>query len=183
MASAPFDQWHGFGSKLLLGASGIIFTALLAYFIWLGTSVVRIDARTTSIEKSVASLVEARTVGTARQSDENTQRINELESGSTTRNPLIIDTKRTDRQTMALIGLPPLRYRGDINGAVHFASPEKVTVLCGGKVEGKILLGCARARPRQMYVANPCLSSDQLYARELCHELGHLNGWPADHGP
>lgn len=89
--------------------------------------------------------------------------------------------ERTATETLALIPMPPERFRGDVNAAVHFASPEKVTELCGGKVENKLLLGCATSRPPQMAVPNPCSYPDEIYARILCHEIGHLNLWTEKH--
>ena len=96
--------------------------------------------------------------------------------------------QRSDADTMALIELPPVRFRGDINAIVHFVDPSKLPALCGTKIEvGKTLLGCVRSSPmnvpKQMFVSNPCLSADQLYARELCHELGHLHSEWDNHGP
>ena len=88
----------------------------------------------------------------------------------------------TDAEMIERIPLPPIRFRGDINAEVHFVEPSKLYALCGKKVEvGKTLLGCARAHPRQMYLSNPCLSLDQLWAAEACHEIGHLNSWGEGH--
>ena len=96
--------------------------------------------------------------------------------------PLAADAQRTDVQTMALIPLPPIRFRGDINAQIYFAEPSRLYALCGRKVEvGKTLLGCARSQPRQIYLSNPCLSIDQLWAKEACHELGHAAGWSEAH--
>lgn len=33
---------------------------------------------------------------------------------------------------------------------------------------------------KELVVPNPCLSSGN-YAKILCHEIGHINGWPANH--
>jgi hypothetical protein len=77
---------------------------------------------------------------------------------------------------------PPLRFRGDTDARVHFAEPSELYALCGVKLEvGKVLLGCARYTPVQLFLSNPCLSLEQLYAKEACHELGHLNGWTERH--
>jgi hypothetical protein len=90
----------------------------------------------------------------------------------------------TDAETIERIPLPPIRFRGDITVVVHFVEPSKLPALCGVHVEvGFTLLGCARANPGEMFVSNPCLSLDQLYAKELCHEASHSAGWPSDHGP
>lgn len=90
----------------------------------------------------------------------------------------------SDAETMFRIPLPPIRFRGDITVLVHFVEPSKLPAQCGMKVEvGQVLLGCARVGQKEMWVSNSCLSLDQLYAKELCHEAAHSSGWPADHGP
>ena len=97
---------------------------------------------------------------------------------------LAMPAERTNAETKALVPLPPIRFRGDTDAAVYFVEPSKLYLLCGMKVEvGKTLLGCARSHPRQIYISNPCLSLDQLYASELCHELAHArpNGWTEAH--
>ena len=87
-----------------------------------------------------------------------------------------------DTPLIERVPLPPIRFRGDTKAEVYFVSPDKLPALCGMKVEvGQTLLGCARWSPKQMFVTNPCLSLEQLYARELCHELGHLNGQTEAH--
>ena len=97
---------------------------------------------------------------------------------------LAADTPLTNAEMIERIPLPPIRFRGDLKVTVFFVEPSKLPALCGRKIEiGKTLLGCARWNPPQMFVTNPCLSLDQLYAKELCHELGHSqpNGWTEGH--
>ena len=88
----------------------------------------------------------------------------------------------TEAQMIDRIPNPPVQYRGDTHADAHFVSQAKLQVLCQMKVEvGKTLLGCARSNPREVFISNPCQSLDQLWAKEFCHELGHVNGWPEDH--
>lgn len=75
--------------------------------------------------------------------------------------------------------------RGNVSAVISFVSPTELYKYCGMKVEiGKTLLGCAADKPwRRIFLSNPCLSLEQLWAKEACHELGHLNGWTEAHGP
>lgn len=82
-------------------------------------------------------------------------------------------------------GPPPVRFRGDVEATrVSFtANPEKACRAAGLKNIGEAgvracsITGGGR---REVIIRNPCKASGQ-YARDLCHELGHLNGWPGDH--
>jgi hypothetical protein len=102
--------------------------------------------------------------------------------------PLVVEisdltAERTEAETIALIPVPPVRYMGAANAAVHFADPETVTQLCGGAPEGKLLIACATKSPPQMALPNPCLFLHEQFARIACHEKAHILGWPAEHGP
>lgn len=74
--------------------------------------------------------------------------------------------------------LPPEIYRQDSTVTITFAKPALVQELCGLR-SVKDLVGCATEKT--MIVPNPCAYPEQSYARTLCHESGHLQGWPADH--
>jgi len=76
--------------------------------------------------------------------------------------------------------LPPGLYRKDKTVVVTFAKPELVQELCGRRGVPE-LIGCAESLPPSMVVPNPCTHTDQSYARTLCHELGHANGWSYKH--
>lgn len=75
---------------------------------------------------------------------------------------------------------PPAQFQGNALAAVYFASEAEVQRLCGDGTRG-----CEKMdAPRHplLVVGNPCgLTYFDAYAVELCHELGHANGWPADH--
>lgn len=43
--------------------------------------------------------------------------------------------------------------------------------------------GYACVRPDTVLARNPCRVQGSWYARLLCHELGHVNHWPANHSP
>lgn len=82
--------------------------------------------------------------------------------------------------------LPPARYQGDVSIRVRFAAPAAVDRYChgwGGPRDGWDL-GCFIPALRVIVIPNPCglpagdaSEEDKL----LCHEIGHVNGWPKDH--
>lgn len=75
----PNSGWSGFVPKMTLGALGILFTLLVGYFIWLGTTLVTVKNKVANIEIQVISLNESRQAGTEQLSHENSQRITQLE--------------------------------------------------------------------------------------------------------
>jgi len=80
-------------------------------------------------------------------------------------------------------GAPPARFRADNQVEVVFRSPTEVARICGGGTPptcGMQILACQQGG--KIYMPNPCGSAEEFYGRLLCHELGHLNGWPSTHG-
>lgn len=83
--------------------------------------------------------------------------------------------------------LPPARFRGDAEATVHFVAADQIGPICAPGLPplqcGYVWSACtAIDPPRVMTVPNPCTRPDDAYAALLCHELGHVNGWPATHG-
>lgn len=82
-------------------------------------------------------------------------------------------------------GAPPPRFRGDGEVRVRFVKPSRVAAECaqpGRDFTGYEVLGCTRLRSNGdhlMILPNACTVDPESVA---CHELGHLNGWPHDHG-
>lgn len=81
---------------------------------------------------------------------------------------------------------PPYEFRHDVAVQVEFLSAARVGRRCAERgvkflgMPGYNSGGCADAT--LMTVPNPCdAQSSGWYARLLCHELGHVNGWPSDH--
>lgn len=80
-------------------------------------------------------------------------------------------------------GAPPERYRGDTKVVFQFDSRDEVHAICAavalpvpcGSRYGACVIG------NVVHVPNPC-SEVSEYAATLCHELAHVNGWPASHG-
>ena len=70
---------------------------------------------------------------------------------------------------------PPARYQGDVTAGVVFTSEGRVQRMCP---QISYAVGCTVGGT--IYVPNPCRWNDP-YATLLCHEMGHVNGWPAGH--
>ena len=69
---------------------------------------------------------------------------------------------------------PPAEYQGDVRAVIEFVAADKVSDRCGTAA-----MACG-GNPAVM--PNPCrFNKDDPYARLLCHELGHVNGW--SHAP
>ena len=67
---------------------------------------------------------------------------------------------------------------------VEFIHPASVAQRClvvgADLVQGEELLACAA--PDRIVLPNPCMSLEGgWYARTLCHEMAHANGWAMDH--
>lgn len=75
------NNWEGFPQKVALGALGIMFTVLIAYFVWLGTAMVEVRGKVTNIELAIKSLNETRQVTASDKSENNSRRLDALEGG------------------------------------------------------------------------------------------------------
>ena len=90
---------------------------------------------------------------------------------------------------------PPVRYQGDATVTVHWLAANEVTSICdivsdrwadACTIGGELYLPKKKGQPdvtrTEAFVgaANPCRG--RSYDQGLgCHELGHHNGWAADH--
>ena len=71
----------------------------------------------------------------------------------------------------------PRSYQHATRVVVQFETPENVASLCAMLgVENAV----ACANEQVIIMPNPCLYAGR-YPGILCHELGHVNGWGADH--
>lgn len=79
-------------------------------------------------------------------------------------------------------GLPPDRLQGNNRTRIRFFDTLDVEEACGVPSPDKTFLGCVRGPVHKpiIYMPNPCRRSGE-YARVLCHELGHVNGWTKYH--
>lgn len=86
-------------------------------------------------------------------------------------------------------GWPPPRFRGDNTvPKVTFAGSAKVRALCGVPAKpDQEVLACTgltnTGDATRMVLPNPCVGfHGEEFAKLACHELGHVNSWPIDHG-
>jgi hypothetical protein len=77
--------------------------------------------------------------------------------------------------------MPPERFRANAQVTIQFAGQDTIDKICGKAPCNLITLGCQT--PKKIILPNPCkYGSKDAFAELACHELGHLNGWPATHG-
>ena len=88
------------------------------------------------------------------------------------------DAARGIPVTEVYAGPPPQRYM--IGGRQAVVSFDTLDV-CGTPPEGKVFIGCRRGN--LLHVPNPCNFQNEQFARTMCHEMAHLNGWSRKHGP
>jgi hypothetical protein len=76
---------------------------------------------------------------------------------------------------------PPARFRANTRARIRFMDEAAIGRACGDEGFGS----CASIGPLRrpwLVMPNPC-GIPESYAKRLCHELGHVNGWPRLHGP
>lgn len=75
---------------------------------------------------------------------------------------------------------PPVKYQGNVSAIVSFGTVGK----CGVAPPGYVFLGCT-INGVIVHLPNPCsLPAHVLpdsFSHLVCHEMGHVNGWPANH--
>lgn len=76
------------------------------------------------------------------------------------------------------VGNPPARFQGDATVIVHFTNRAGIKENCGERV-----LACQL--DHEIWARNPCTTKEAAdlasLDSDLCHELGHVNGWPDNH--
>jgi hypothetical protein len=77
-------------------------------------------------------------------------------------------------------GPPPVRYMSDTVATVTFATD--INARCGAAPKGYTKLACAGVSAGWMVLPNACAYPTESYAQTVCHEMGHVNGWPETHG-
>ena len=77
---------------------------------------------------------------------------------------------------------PPGALQNEATILVQFVAPERLAAVC--KSHGATVVAAACTVDRKlMILPNPCQRfNDTSYAQLACHELGHVNGWPPNHG-
>lgn len=85
-------------------------------------------------------------------------------------------------------GRPPERFTSTSAATVQLVDRGDVNAACGTAPEGFEYVACTRTRERKgvrvstIIMPNPCQFPEERFAQILCHEFGHVNGWPASHG-
>lgn len=75
--------------------------------------------------------------------------------------------------------LPPSRFQADV-AVVTVFSADAVARYCGPALACVIIM---KDGSKAVLMPNPCLvGTDDAFAGILCHEIGHVNGWPPTHG-
>ena len=82
-------------------------------------------------------------------------------------------------QSIDPVQTPPARFQANTTATVEFLSAEAIIPRCLER--GAMILANACADTKLITITNPCNYQGESYARRLCHELGHINSWPADH--
>lgn len=82
-------------------------------------------------------------------------------------------------------GLPPERFRGNAAALVYFTDRTGVEQLCGTAEPPNIMIACKRSFAGDgviVIMPNPCLIGEaEFFAKIMCHEMGHVQGWGGNH--
>ena len=82
-------------------------------------------------------------------------------------------------QSIDPVQTPPARFQRNTTATVEFLSAEAIIPRCIER--GANMLANACADTRLITITNPCAYQHESYAKRLCHEMGHINGWNAAH--
>lgn len=87
--------------------------------------------------------------------------------------------------TAVFDGWPPPRFQHMPDRAVHILfGRTAINAECGYMRWPLIIEACADPDSRLLVMPDPCkFPADDNYARLMCHEVAHLDGWGATHGP
>lgn len=78
-------------------------------------------------------------------------------------------------QSLDPVETPPTKYQNSRPVLVEFVPPEMVTIRCFQR--GSLIPANACADREIITITNPCKTTNESYAKRLCHELAHVNGW------
>ena len=74
--------------------------------------------------------------------------------------------------------MPPLRFQSVTEAKIAFMPQDQVNWLCNTKRQANLIQACVI--DGTIIAPNPCQQRG-AYAELLCHEMAHLNGYPAEH--
>lgn len=79
-------------------------------------------------------------------------------------------------------GSPPLKFQGDANVTVRYVTNIEEACYAAGleRIPNTVVQACTitSVYPAIVFLPNPCQRGGD---KTTCHELGHVNGWPATH--
>lgn len=90
-------------------------------------------------------------------------------------------------ESVVYSGQPPKAYRNDVGYGVMAVSDVSKACLIAGleDIPDTIVNACtvSRGNNHVVIMPNPCAPrwANDEFARHLCHEQGHVNGWPGNH--
>ena len=82
-------------------------------------------------------------------------------------------------QSIDPVQAPPKQFQGATVAQVEFLPSHEIIPRCIER--GAMILANACADTELITITNPCAYQGESYAKRLCHELGHINGWDAGH--
>lgn len=91
------------------------------------------------------------------------------------------------RPDTAYDGMPPARFRGDTDARIKFVSNIEAACYEAGlkRMAGTTVNACTVQKGNEFTIIfpNPCVKTRPSTSgkQNLCHEIGHVNGWPSDH--
>lgn len=77
----------------------------------------------------------------------------------------------------ASVQKPPQQYQTSIRASIQFMDKGEARAFCT-TFTGQPAIACANQY--LIWIENPCLHPEP-YSQLLCHELAHVQSWPADH--
>ena len=81
--------------------------------------------------------------------------------------------------------MPPERFRGNSVSVMVFTDGKGIAENCGEATPGFVIIACHRETKNGVsviFMPNPCPVGDlERYAKILCHENAHNQGWSAEH--
>jgi hypothetical protein len=81
-------------------------------------------------------------------------------------------------------GLPPERFRANSAAFIIFTDRAGIEAACGKAQPGYVIIACKREIDGTpvIIMPNACpMGQTEIYARILCHESGHVQGWSGAH--
>jgi hypothetical protein len=82
-------------------------------------------------------------------------------------------------QSIDPVQTPPAQFRKGTTATVEFLAAHEIIPRCIER--GAKVLANACADTRTITITNPCEYPGESYAKRLCHEMGHINGWNTAH--